>query len=158
MGNGQGARGKRQWARGNGQGAMGKRQGQFFLILNYKIMAARNVRDTKVYRLAFELAMMIFEVSKSFPKEEKYSLIDQVRRSSRSVCANLAEAYRKKQYPAHFVAKISDADMENSETETWLQFALACSYISNELHDDLFAKGEEVGRLLNHIINNPEKY
>lgn len=121
-------------------------------------MAAINVRDTKVYKLAFELAMMVFEVSKSFPKEEKYSLTDQVRRSSRSVCANLAESYRKKQYLAHFVAKVSDADMENSETETWLQFALACNYIAKDGHDNLFAKAEEVGRLLYHMINNPEKY
>lgn len=121
-------------------------------------MAAINVRETKAYRLAFELAMMIFEVSKGFPKEEKYSLTDQVRRSSRSVCANLAESYRKKQYPAHFAAKVSNADMENSETETWLQFALACNYIAEDVSSNLFAKAEEVGRLLNHMINNPEKY
>jgi four helix bundle protein len=121
-------------------------------------MASVNVRETKVYKLAFELAMMVFEVSKGFPKEEKYSLTDQVRRSSRSVCANLAEAYRKRQYPAHFVSKVSDGDMENSESQTWLQFALACSYITKDVHNSLLVKAEEVGRLLNHMINNPEKY
>lgn len=81
-------------------------------------MAAKKVQDTKVYKLGFDLAMEIFEMSKMLPIEEKYSLTDQIRRSSRSVCANLSESYRKKQYPAHFVSKVSDADMENSETQT----------------------------------------
>ncbi len=85
-----------------------------------------------MYQKSFQLAMEIFEVSKSFPKEEKYSLTDQVRRSSRSVTICLLEAFRKKIYPAHFVAKITDSDMENSETYGWLQFALACKYITQE--------------------------
>jgi four helix bundle protein len=92
-------------------------------------MAAVNVKQTKAYKLAFELAMGIFEVSKKFPKEETYSLTDQVRRSSRSVCICLLEAYRKKQYPAHFVSKVSDCDMENSETSGRADFTLACKYI-----------------------------
>lgn len=121
-------------------------------------MAAVSVKDTKVYKLAFELAMDIFEISKKFPKEETYSLTDQVRRSSRSVCICLLEAYRKKRYPAHFVSKVSDSDMENSETSGWLDFALACKYIDGDSHGRLITKNEEIGRLLNHMINNPDKY
>jgi four helix bundle protein len=102
--------------------------------------------------------MEIFEITKKFPPEEKYSLTDQIRRSSRSVCINLSEGYRKRIYPAHFVAKCSDADMENSETMGWLEFALACNYISELSFNTLYAQGEEIGRLLNHMISNPEKY
>jgi len=112
----------------------------------------------KVYKLSFDLAMKIFEVTKRFPKEETYSLTDQVRRSSRSVCSCLAEAHRKRLYPAHFVSKISDADMENAETQTWLDFSLACKYIIHKEHEDLLHLSEQVGNLLNHMINNPEKY
>ena len=86
------------------------------------------------YQKSFELAMEIFETSKIFPTDEKYSLTDQVRRSSRSVSANIAEAYRKRQYPAHFKSKLSDADMENSETQVWLDFALKCGYLKTETH------------------------
>ena len=111
-----------------------------------------------MYQSAFKLAMGIFEVSKKLPAEEKYSLTDQIRRCSRSVCANLSESYRKRQYPAHFVSKVSDADMENAETQTWLEFSLACKYIYQETYKDLISKSEEVGKLLNHMINNPEKY
>ena len=121
-------------------------------------MAAISVKETKVYKLAFELAMEIFDISKKFPREETYSLTDQIRRSSRSVCICLLEAYRKKRYPAHFVSKVTDSDMENSETSGWLDFALACLYIDNLVHSRLTAKNEEIGRLLNHMINNPEKY
>jgi four helix bundle protein len=102
--------------------------------------------------------MEIFELSKLFPKEEKYALTDQVRRCSRSVCANLAEGYRKRQYPAHFVSKISDSDMENSETQVWLDFALACNYIEESIYSDKIDKSIEIGKMLNHMINNPEKY
>ena len=84
------------------------------------------------YSKAFEVAMEIFEFSKSFPKEEKYSLTDQIRRSSRSVCANIAEAYRKRRYEKHFISKLTDSDAENSETQTWIDFALSCNYISSE--------------------------
>jgi len=121
-------------------------------------MSYKKINETKVYKLGFELAMKVFEVSKRFPKEEIYSLTDQVRRSSRSVCSCLAEAHRKRLYPAHFVSKISDSDMENAETQTWLEFAQACKYISQNEHDELFNKSEEVGRLLSHMINNSEKY
>ena len=102
--------------------------------------------------------MEIFQISKSFPKEEKYSLTDQVRRSSRSVCANLAEAYRKKRYPANFISKLTDCDAENSETSTWLDFALECKYSSIEIHRDLNEKQLEVTKLLNYMINNPDKF
>ncbi|MBL4755498.1 MAG: four helix bundle protein [Flavobacteriales bacterium] len=121
-------------------------------------MAAKRVQDTKVYQLAFKLAMEVFEVSKKFPGEEKYSLTDQIRRCTRSVCANLSESYRKKQYTAHFVSKVSDADMENAETQTWLEFALACQYMNKNAYQDLTEKSEEIGKLLNHMIHHPEKY
>ena len=114
--------------------------------------------DLTVYKKAFTLAMEIFEITKIFPKEERYSLIDQIRRCSRSVCANLAEGYRKRQYPAHFVSKISDSDMENSETQVWLDFSLACEYIDKKTYDDKIEKSLEIGRMLNHMIINPEKY
>ncbi len=119
---------------------------------------SKSFKDLTVYKKAFSLAMEIFHMSKGFPKEEVYSLTGQIRKSSRSVCANLAEGYRKRLYEAHFVSKMSDADMENSETQVWLDFALACEYISQETHDDLTNKSEEVGRMLNHMIKHPEKY
>ena len=121
-------------------------------------MSARSVKDTKLYQKSFQLAMEIFEVSKAFPIEERYSLTDQIRRSSRSVSICLLEAYRKKLYPAHFVAKVSDSDMENSETSGWLDFAFACKYITNETFTDLTNKNEEIGKMLGHMMKNPEKY
>jgi four helix bundle protein len=121
-------------------------------------MGVVNFKQTKVYKLAFEQAMEIFSVTKGFPKEETYSLIDQIRRSSRSVCANLAEAYRKKIYPANFVSKITDCDAENSETGVWLDFSLASSYLNSEQHSILISRNEEIGRLLSHMRNNPDKY
>lgn len=121
-------------------------------------MSVRNFKETAVFKKAFAMAMEIFEISKSFPKEETYSLTDQIRRSSRSVCTNLAEAYRKKLYPAHFVSKATDSDMENSETGVWLDFSLACKYIDQKTHLKFISENEEVGKLLHHMINNPEKY
>ena len=115
-------------------------------------------RDLTVYKKAFELSMDIFRESKKFLNEEKYGLTSQIRRSSRSVCANVGEAYRKRKYEAHFVSKTTDADMENTETQVWLDFALACKYISKEVYDKFIIQSEEVGRLLNHMIENPEKY
>ena len=97
----------------------------------------KSFKDLLVYQKTFELAMEIYHVSKSFPVEEKYSLTDQIRRASRSVCSNLAESYRKRQYEAHFVSKVSDADMENSETQVWLDFAFECKYISSDKHIEL---------------------
>ena len=121
-------------------------------------MAAMNFKNTKVYKLAFDQAMDKYEISKTFPKEETYSLTDQIRRSSRSICANMAEAYRKKRYPAHFVSKVSDSDSENSETSVWLDFSFACKYINQQKHEKLILRNEEIGRLLNHMMNNPDKY
>ena len=121
-------------------------------------MAAQTFRDLTVYKKAFTLAMEIYQLSKKFPHEERYSLTDQVRRSSRNVCSCVGEAYRKIQYKAHFVSKSSDADMENTETRVWLDFTLSCHYITEEVWNDLEKKSEEVGKLLNHIIENPEKY
>jgi four helix bundle protein len=97
-------------------------------------------QDLLAYKKGFNVVMDIFETSKSFPKEETYSLTDQIRRSSRSVCANIAEAYRKRDYPKHFHSKLTDCDAENSETQTWLEFALACNYISNETFQILTEK------------------
>ena len=115
-------------------------------------------KDLTVYKKAFELAMQIYEVSKNFPKEEKYSLTDQIRRSSRFVCSSIAEAYRKRRYEAHFISKTSDADMENSETQVWLSFAFECKYIDKTVLEDLINRSQEVGRMLNHMIENPENY
>lgn len=121
-------------------------------------MANDNFRELTVYKKAFSLSMELFHLSKKFPAEEKFGLTSQVRRSSRSVCSNIGEGYRKRQYPAHFVSKASDSDMENSETQVWLDFAVACEYISKEECKSLFSKSEEIGKLLNHMINFPEKY
>lgn len=89
-------------------------------------------RDLQVYQKAFDSAMSIFELSKSFPSEERYSLTDQMRRSSRSVCANLAEAWRKRRYEAHFISKLSDAESEAAETQVWIEFAVKCKYLKRE--------------------------
>lgn len=121
-------------------------------------MSNYNFKESTVYKKAFSLAMDIFKISKSFPKEEKYSLIDQIRRSSRSVCANLAEANRKKRYPKNFISKLTDCDAENSETSVWLDFAFECEYINELEKNNLQVKSDEVGRLIHHMINNPEKY
>lgn len=102
--------------------------------------------------------MDIFETSKGFPKEETYSLTNQIRRTSRSVCANLAEAFRKKQYRSHFVSKISDSDSENSETNVWIDFCVAAKYIGVAVYNDWISRNEQIGRLLNHMMNNPDKY
>jgi len=115
-------------------------------------------KDLIVYKKAFALSMEIFEVSKGFPKAEKYSLTNQVRRYSRSVCANIGEAYRKRRYPAHFISKLTDSDAENSETQVWIDFAFACKYIDKNTSISFTQRSEEVGRLINHMIANPEKY
>ncbi|MCZ4224485.1 four helix bundle protein [Pedobacter rhodius] len=114
--------------------------------------------DLLVYKKSFDLAISIFEVSKFFPKEEMYSLTDQIRRSSRSTNICLVEAYRKRRYKAHFISKLSDSDMENSETKAWLKFALECKYHVEEQYNKLTLQSDEVGKLLNHMMNNPEKY
>jgi len=115
-------------------------------------------QDLYAYKKSFDLGMKIFRMTKTFPKEEVYSLTDQVRRSSRSVSANIAEAYRKRRYHKHFVSKLSDSDAENAETQTWLEYALACEYINEELFKELINESEEVGKLINYMILNPEKF
>ena len=118
-----------------------------------------NFRDLIVYRKAFKLAMDIFQETKNFPKEELFSLTDQIRRSSRPVCSCIGEAYRKrKRYPKHFVSKLSEADSENTETEVWSDISLSCKYISREKYDQWISESEEVGRMLNHMMGNPEKF
>ena len=102
--------------------------------------------------------MDIFNLTKIFPDEEKFGLTSQIRRSSRSVCSSIGEAYRKRKYPAHFVSKTTDADMENSETQVWLDFSLSCKYIDKKVYQDFKTRSEEIGKMLNHMIENPEKY
>lgn len=110
------------------------------------------------YKKSFKVAMEIFEISKAFPKEEKYSLTDQMRRSSRSVSANIAEAYRKRRYQKHFISKLTDSDAENSETQVWLAFAYACKYIERKIYLELHEQSQETGRLIAYMINNPNKF
>lgn len=118
----------------------------------------RGHRDLKVYQLAYKLAMDIFNASKGFPKEEKYSLTDQVRRSSRSVAANIAEGFRKRQYPKMFLSKLADADGEATETQVWLDFAKDCEYLASEKHQELVKGYEEVGKMLGSMMSMPEKF
>ncbi len=115
-------------------------------------------QELYAYQKSFSLAMMIFEVSRSFPKEERYSLTDQIRRSSRSIAANIAEAYRKRLYPKHFLSKLSDSDAENSEAQTWLEFAFACESIDKETFKSLTEKSKEAGKLINYMMTDPEKF
>ena len=115
-------------------------------------------RELIAYKKAFDLSMKIYAISKSFPTEEKYSLTDQVRRSSRSVCANIAEAYRKRRYVNHFISKLTDSDAENSETNVWIEFAAECRYITAEQYSELTQVNIEIGKLINYMINYPEKF
>nr|WP_313887634.1 four helix bundle protein [Nodosilinea sp. LEGE 07088] len=110
----------------------------------------RQHQDLEVYQLAFDAAMRIFELSKQFPVEERYSLTDQIRRSSRSVCANLAEAWRKRRYEAAFVAKLTDCQAEAAETQTWIAFAVKCNYLSGE---DGKALSERYNPILGKLVN-----
>lgn len=123
-----------------------------------KIAAMYSFKDLQVYQKAFQLAIEIFKISGTFPKEEKFSLTDQIRRCSRSVCANFAEAYRRRRYPSYFISRLSDADAENAETEVWLDFALALGYITLNDHTRLVSLKIEIGKLLGDVIKNPAKY
>ncbi len=115
-------------------------------------------RELEVYQLAFEAAMQIFEVTKKFPAEERYSLTDQIRRSSRSVCANLAEAWRKRRYAGAFVNKLSDSEAEAAETQTWLEFAVKCDYLDAETGRSLYRTYDHVlGKLVN-MIRDPSPW
>lgn len=114
--------------------------------------------DMSVYKKAFRMATMVLQLSKRFPKEEKYSLTDQVRRASRAVSGLYAEGYRKRRYPAHFVLRMTDADGENTETQVWLAHAVACEYVSQADIDPIRAMTDEVGRMLGDMIRYPERY
>lgn len=115
-------------------------------------------RELEIYKMAFQAAMQIFELSKSFPVEERYSLTDQMRRSSRSVCANLAEAWRKRRYEAAFVAKLSDCEAEAAETKTWIEFAVKCDYINVEIGREIYGTYNRVLSGLVSMINHPSPW
>lgn len=119
---------------------------------------ANSFKDLIVYKKAYKLAMEIFEISKDFPKEEKYSLTDQIRRSSRSVTSNIAEAWAKKRYIKSFVSKLVDSLGEEYETEVWLDYSKDCKYILNETHNIILSEYDEVRKMLIAMINNPEKW
>lgn len=114
--------------------------------------------ELRVYKLSFELGMEIYELSKTFPREEMYSLTDQIRRSSRSVSGNIAEAWRKRSYPKSFVAKLSDSDGEAAETQVWLEYALGCNYIGQELFNELNKKYNHLLGMLVTMMIHPEKW
>jgi len=114
--------------------------------------------DLKVYALSFEAGMEVFNISKSFPKEEMYSLTDQIRRSSRSVSGNIAEAFRKRRYPKSFIAKLSDSEGEAAETQVWLDYALACNYLKKVHYDKLFDKYDHIIAMLVNMMNKPENW
>ena len=118
----------------------------------------RHFRDLEVYGRAFRAAMRIYEITKNFPPEEKYSLVDQIRRASRSVCSNLAEAWRKRKYSAVFRNKITDAMMEASETQCWLEFSQACGYIDKTVFDELDSEYEQIIAMLNSMEFNAAKF
>jgi four helix bundle protein len=118
-------------------------------------MKIRTHKELEVYILSFNSAMRIFEITKEFPKEETYSLTDQIRRSSRSVCSNLAEAFRKRRYPKSFISKLSDSESEAAETQTWLDFSLSCGYISEAEHHKLDNEYENIiGKLVNMSLHS----
>ncbi len=118
----------------------------------------KSYRELTVYQVGFKSAMLIFELSKKWPKEERYSLTDQIRRSSRSVCGNIAEAWRKRRYPAHFVSKLSDSDAEAAETEVWLEFAFFCKYIEKNDYVKLYDNYDYICRMLTKMMKNPEQW
>lgn len=121
-------------------------------------MAVQSVKELEVYRKSYRLAMELFELSKGFPVEERFALTGQVRRSSRSVSMNLREAWAKRRYPAHFVSKLTDCDGENSETDTSIDFARDCGYITNEKHQELTSLNQEIGKMLGSMLRSPEKF
>jgi four helix bundle protein len=117
-----------------------------------------SAKDLRVYKLAYEPAMEVFELTKRFPPEEKYALTSQIRRSSRSICLNLREVWAKRRYEAHFVSKLTDCDGENSETDSALDFAKDCGYISVEQHKPLTSRCAEIGRMLHDMIKKSESF
>ncbi len=118
----------------------------------------RTHKDLNVFKISFEAGMEVFNLTKGFPKEETYSLTDQIRRSSRSVSGNIAEAFRKRRYPKHFISKLSDSEGESAETQVWLDYALACEYIDKDIHDSLTNKYDHILSMLVNMANNPDKW
>jgi four helix bundle protein len=118
-------------------------------------MQIKSAKELNVYKKGYELAMSVFKLSRDFPAEEKFALTSQIRRSSRSICLNLREAWAKRRYEAHFISKLTDCDGENSETDSSLDFAKDCGYISTEQHGHLVALCSEIGKMLGSMINNP---
>ena len=118
----------------------------------------RTHKELEVYKLAFHVAVEIYKISKMFPAEEKYSLTDQIRRSSRSVCSNISEAFRKRRYPKSFISKLSDSEGEAAETQVWIDFALAFNYIEEDKHDILYDQYDHILSQLVIMINSPEKW
>jgi four helix bundle protein len=118
----------------------------------------RHFRDLEVYQLAMAAAMKLFESSKKFPVEEKYSLTDQMRRSSRSVCANIAEAWRKRRYPNAFVSKLSDAEAEAAETQVWIEFSAKCGYFASDQSNELDRQYENIQGKLVNMLSHPEQW
>ena len=114
--------------------------------------------DLEVYKLAFQSAMHIFHLSKNWPIEERYSLTDQIRRSSRSVCSNIAEAWRKRRYPSHFISKLSDSDAEAAETIVWLEFACECGYLNKTEYEELLDKYDHICRMLTNMMKSANKW
>ena len=121
-------------------------------------MHAKSYRDLEVYKLARQLSLEVFNISKSFPKEERYSLTDQIRRSSRSVGAQIAEAWAKRRYKKHFISKLTDLDGEQQETQHWIETALDCGYITKKLSKDWLERYASVGRMLNSMINKADSF
>jgi len=115
-------------------------------------------RELIGYQKAFSLAMEVFQCVKQFPKEEKYSLTDQLKRSTRSVCANIAEAYKRRRYKDYFISRLNDAQAENAESQVWLDFAYACGYLDEPKYKDLSQKNDETARLIFFMISNPLKF
>lgn len=121
-------------------------------------MLAKGVSDLEVYKVSFEVQQCVFRLTKEFPREEMYSLTDQIRRSSRSIGANISEAWAKRRYPAHFVSKLSDSDGETEETVHWIKSAFACEYISVIDKDELISKCRHIGGMLNKMMDSPESW
>jgi len=114
--------------------------------------------DLIAYRKGYELTMKVYHITLKFPKEERYSLTDQIRCSTRSVCANIAEAYRRRKYSNYFLSKLADSDTENAETQVWIDFSLDCKYITADEHLLLTNLNNETGKLIWYMMNNPEKF
>lgn len=129
-----------------------------FANVLFDIFRMGQYEELQVYQISFELACVVHEKLKSFPDHERYALVDQLRRSSRSTCANIVEAYRKRRYPKHFISKLSDADGENTETTMWIDFAHRFGYIDSKTLDNLKERCISIGKLLHFMMNNPGRF